>query len=161
MRDLLPSSSNDPRWAETWNELGQGAPTLGGLARVCSSSVANPPAQIAPLSPEARAILFAARHRGLLEVKGANRAYDAPGRMLAVYIDLGGDRTLILRSREEPLITIRFLSAFRELCAAGYVMHHIYHEFSLTMPGLAVALEVPASEAEPLLALGTELGQFE
>lgn len=161
MKDLLPTSSNDPRWAETWQELGQGAPTLGGLARVCSAAIANPPTTLSALSLEAKAILWAARKRGLLEVKGANRAYDAPGRMLAVYVDLSEDRTLILRSRDNPLVTIRFLSGFRELCAAGLVMHHIYHEFSLTMAGINAAQEVVPADVEPLLNLGTELGQFE
>ena len=110
MADLLPSSSNDPRWAETWQELGQGAPTLGGLARVCSAAMASGGDPTVVLSPEARAILWGAQQRGLLEVKGANRAFDAPGRMLAVYIETGAEKTLILRNRDNPIVTIRFLA---------------------------------------------------
>lgn len=161
MKDLLPSSSNDPRWAETWQELGQGAPTLGGLARVCSAAMANGGVPPTKLSEEAKAILSAAKARGLIEVKGANRAYDAPGRMLAVYIEISPERILILRSRDNPIITIRFLSGFRELCVAGYVMHHIYHEFSLTAEGLMAAEAIDPQEVAKLLSLGTELGQFE
>ena len=162
MRDnLLPSSANEGRWAETWQELGQGAPTLAGLARVCSLSMATGGDKQTHLSVEAKAILFAARKRGVIEVKGSNRAFDAPGRMLAVYVEMEPDRTLIFRSREDPLITIRFLAGFRELCAAGLVMHHIYQEFSLTREGIDAAGGVPETEVEPLIALGTELGLYE
>ena len=159
--NLLPSSANDARWAETWQELGQGAPTLAGLARVCSLSMATGGDQRLKLSPEARAILFAARKRALIEVKGANRAFDAPGRMLAVYVELEPDRTLIFRSRENPIITIRFLAGFRELCVAGLVIHHIYQEFSLTREGVELAATIPEGEVEGLISLGTELGLYE
>jgi len=152
--NLLPSSANDARWAETWQELGQGAPTLAGLARVCSLSMATGGDKGQRLSPEARAILFAARKRALVEVKGANRAFDAPGRMLAVYVETDADRTLIFRSRENPIITIRFLAGFRELCSAGLVMHHIYEEFSLTREGVELASTILEAEVESLIRQG-------
>ncbi|MCU0878294.1 MAG: hypothetical protein MUF06_10965 [Pirellulaceae bacterium] len=163
MFDQLPSAANDPRWAVTWNELGQGAPTLAGLARVASEAMADRERRAeeksaAKLSPEARCILHAAARRGIIEVKGANRAFDAPGRMLAVYIETDADRTLIFRSRENPAYTIRFLAGFRDLCAAGLAMHHIYTEFSLTREGLELAATIPASEVAELLALATDLG---
>jgi hypothetical protein len=162
MRDnLLPSSANEGRWAETWQELGQGAPTLAGLARVCSLSMATGGDKQLPLSAEAKAILFAARKRGVIEVKGSNRAFDAPGRMLAVYVETEPDRTLIFRSRDNPLVTIRFLAGFRELCAAGLVMHHIYQEFSLTREGIGAAAEVAEAEVASLVVLGTDLGLYE
>ena len=168
MFDQLPSAANDPRWAVTWNELGQGAPTLAGLARVASEAMAsrerpagqNSPdlSSVAKLSPEARCILHAAAKRGIIEVKGANRAFDAPGRMLAVYIETSADRTLIFRSRDNPAYTIRFLAGFRDLCAAGLAMHHIYTEFSLTREGLELAATIPDNEVAELLALATDLG---
>ena len=163
MFDHLPSAANDPRWAVTWNELGQGAPTLAGLARVASEAMADRQRSADPqsppkLSPEARCILHAAARRGIIEVKGANRAFDAPGRMLAVYIETDADRTLIFRSRENPAYTIRFLAGFRDLCAAGLAMHQIYTEFSLTREGLELAATIPASEVAELLALATDLG---
>jgi hypothetical protein len=162
MRDeLLPAAPQDTRWAETWHELGNGTPTLAGLARICSVSMALGVDPSVRLSPEARALLFAARERTIIEIKGANRAFDAPGRMLAAYIDTGNDRTLIFRNREHPAVTIRFLAGFRELCAAGYVMHHIFHEFSLTREGLELAQTIPEEEVRPLLALATEMGLYE
>jgi hypothetical protein len=159
--DLLPSSANDPQWAVTWTELGYGAPTLAGLARVASEALATGGDANVRLSPEARCILYAARNRGIIEVKGANRAFDAPGRMLAVHVEGDADRTLVFRIRENPAATIRFLSAFRELCAAGLVMHHIYTEFSLTREGLEAAASVPAGEVQPLLSLAQELGALD
>src|SRR5688572_15838161 len=116
--DLLPSSADDPKWAATWSELGQGAPSIAGLAQVASRALASGGDKSTELSPEARCLLFAARNRGVIDVKGANRAFDAPGRMLAVYVESDADHTLIFRSRENPAVTIRFLSGFRELCAA-------------------------------------------
>jgi hypothetical protein len=161
--DLFPSSANDPKWAMTWTELGQGAPTIGGLARVASLAMATGGDKTLAqrLLPEARCLLYAARDRGILEVKGANRAFDAPGRMLAVHVEADADRTLIFRNRENPLITIRFLAGFRELCAAGLAMHHIYTEFSLTGEGLTAAATVQRAEVEPLLALAQEMGALD
>lgn len=161
MSNLLPSSANDPVWAATWQELGQGAPTLAGLARVASLAMATGGDKSVRLSPEARCLLFAASTRGTLEVKGANRAFDAPGRMLAVYVETDPDRTLIFRSRENPLVTVRFLAGFRELCSAALVMHHIYTEFSLTREGFDLAATVAEVEVAHLLALASELGALE
>jgi hypothetical protein len=159
--DALTAAAADPKWAETWQELGQGAPTLAGLARICSTALATGGAPDLPLSAEAKALLFAAKERGTLEVKGSNRAFDAPGRMLAVYVEAAPDRTLIFRSRENPAFTIRFLAGFRELCQANLVMHHIHHEFSLTREGLERAQTIAASDVQNLLAMATDLGAFE
>lgn len=161
MDNLLPAAATDPRWAETWQELGQGAPTLAGFARVCSLSLATGGDKQLALSPEAKAILYAARNRGVVEIKGSNRAFDAPGRMLAVYVETDAEHTLIFRSRANPAYTIRFLAGFRELCAAGLIMHHIYQEFSLTRDGLELAQTVPQQEVEKLLELATTFGLYE
>lgn len=159
--NALASAAADPQWAATWIELGQGAPTLAGLARVASIALATGGDKSIELSPEARCLLFAARNRGVLEVKGSNRAFDAPGRMLAVYVEADAERTLIFRSRDNPAMTIRFLAGFRELCAAALVMHHIYTEFSLSREGLALAITITSGEVEKLLELATEFGRFE
>src|SRR5688500_18332270 len=158
---LPPSPANDARWAETWQDLGHGAPTLAGLARVCSLSLATGGDPAAELSLEAETILFAARERGVVEIKGANRAFDAPGRMLAVYVETQPERTLIFRSRENPAFTIRFLAGFRELCAAGLAMHHIYQEFSLTRAGLDRAKTIPEGKVAALIQLATDVSAYE
>ena len=159
--NLLPAAASDPRWAATWTELGQGAPTLAGLARVASIAVAIGGDKSISLSREARGLLYAARNRGVMEIKGSNRAFDAPARMLAVYVEIDAERTLVFRSRENPAYTIRFLAGFRELCAAGLAMHHINTEFSLTREGLDLAQTVPADDVQDLLALATEIGALE
>src|SRR5262245_13128334 len=159
--DLLPSSANDPKWAVAWSELGHGAPTIAGLANVASRAMADGGDKHLPLSPEARCLLFAARERGVIEVKGANRAFDAPGRMLAIYVETDANHTLIFRSRVNPIYTIRFLAGFRELCAAGLAMHHIYTEFSLTREGLELAQTVSRDEVAELLDLAVVMGALE
>ena len=161
MSDILPSSASDPKWAVAWAELGHGAPTIAGLANVASRAMADGGDKSLPLSPEARCILFAARERGVVEVKGANRAFDAPGRMLAIYVEMDADHTLIFRSRENPAFTIRFLAGFRELCAAGLAMHHIYTEFSLTREGLEAGRTVPREEVAGLLDQAVVMGAIE
>lgn len=159
-RDPLPSSANDPRWAETWHDLGEGAPTLAGLARICSQSMATGGDAELPLCGEALALLFAARDTAMIEIKGSNRAFDAPARMLTVYIEATHERTLIFRNKDNPAIAIRFIAGFRELCRAGLVMHHIYHDFSLTREGLDRAKTITLAEVQPFLALATELGLY-
>lgn len=159
--NFLPSSANDPKWAVAWSELGHGAPTLAGLAQVASWAMATGGDKSIKLSPEARCLLFAARERGVLEVKGANRAFDAPGRMLAVYVEADEEHTLIFRSRNNPAMTIRFLAGFRELCSAGLTMHHIYTEFSLTRGGLELAATIPREEVEVLLDQAMVMGALE
>lgn len=162
MRDnLLPSAASDPRWAETWQQLGQGAPTLAGLAHVASMAVATGGNPNLPLSLEAKTILFACRNRGVVEVKGSNRAFDAPGRMLAVYVETDAEHTLIFRNKENPAFTIRFLAGFRELCVAGLVMHHIFTEFSLTREGLDAAQLVAEPEVAKMIEMATEFGLYE
>jgi hypothetical protein len=159
--ELLPPAANDPQWTATWEQLGQGVPTLAALASVASRAVATGGDKSIRLSPEARCLLFAAKDRGILEVKGSNRAFESPARMLAVHVETDADRTLIFRSRENPAITIRFLAGFRELCAAGLVMHHIYTEFSLTREGLDLAQSIPEGEIRELLAQAREIGGME
>jgi hypothetical protein len=150
--------SNDVRWAETWQELGEGAPTLAGFARLCSLSLAGQAQPERPLSLEAQAILYAARERGVIEVKGAHRAFDAPARLLAVQVETSPQQTTIFRSPDKPEVTIRFLAGFRELCEAGLAMHHIYGDFSLTREGFERARSIQLADVEPLLKEAVEMG---
>src|SRR5262249_29212483 len=154
---LPPAAASEPHWALTWQELGEGAPTLAGLARVASLALASGGDKSIKLSAEARCLLVAARQRGIFEIKGANRAFDAPGRVLAVHVESDADRTLVFRSRRDPSFTIRFLAGFRDLCAAGLAMHHINAEFSLTREGLEVAQTIALQDVHALLELAIEV----
>jgi len=153
--DHWPSDEGGP--LVSWDDMGAGAPTVIALAQVCAKALARDNRPLPELSPEARAILSAARDRGVIEIKGTNNAFNSIERFLAVCIDLDGERTLVLRSRQDPTVTVRFLDAFRELCAARLAMHHLYREFSLTTAGFELARATDPKEAEPLLALGYEV----
>ena len=158
---LQPYFNNDAHWAQTWQELGDGVPSLAGFARLCSLALAGGARREAVFSTEARAILYAARERGMVEIKGSNRAFDAPSRLLAVQVEVSPNQTLTFRNRDKPELTIRMLGGFGELCAAGYIMHHIYGEFSLTSEGFDLARTIPKEDVENVITSSTELESLE
>jgi hypothetical protein len=155
--------SDDGRQLVLWEELGAGAPTLIAFAQLCSQALAaNRTEPFEPLTDEARTILYAARNRGAIEIKGVNHAFESSERFLTVCVELDLERQLFLKRRDDPELTVRFLDGFRQLCASGLVMHHIFRDFSLTRPGFELARRIPR-EAVPLLDLLVEeqvLGEF-
>ncbi len=111
--------------AGSWEALGNGAPILVALAQMCShtwtrgtpmpgmspnheptterpSDDGSGALSIATLSGEARAILFAARERGTIELKAVNTAFDAAARLLAVYVEETDERTIAFRDSQKP-----------------------------------------------------------
>jgi hypothetical protein len=146
----------------SWDALGAGAPVLVALSQLCSNAMvdldAANPIDVEQLSPEAKAILVASRDRGVIEVKAVNAAFEAPSRMLAVYVELDEVQTIAFRDRNEPEVTVRFLEGFRVLCQKGLVMHHIHRDFSLTSRGFEVARTISKQEVQPWLDKGTEFG---
>ncbi len=146
----------------SWDALGAGAPVLVALSQLCSNAMvdlnAASPIDVEQLSPEAKAILVASRDRGVIEVKAVNAAYEAPSRMLAVYVELDEVQTIAFRDRNEPEVTVRFLEGFRVLCQKGLVMHHIHRDFSLTSRGFEIARTISKQEVQPWLDKGTEFG---
>ncbi len=146
----------------SWDALGAGAPVLVALSQLCSNAMvdlnAASPIDVEQLSPEAKAILVASRDRGVIEVKAVNAAFEAPSRMLAVYVELDEVQTIAFRDRNEPEVTVRFLEGFRVLCQKGLVMHHIHCDFSLTSRGFEIARTISKQEVQPWLDKGTEFG---
>ncbi len=146
----------------SWDALGAGAPVLVALSQLCSNAMvdlnAASPIDVEQLSPEAKAILVASRDRGVIEVKAVNAAFEAPSRMLAVYVELDEVQTIAFRDRNEPEVTVRFLEGFRVLCQKGLVMHHIHRDFSLTSRGFEIARTISKQEVQPWLDKGTEFG---
>ncbi len=147
----------------SWEALGQGAPTLVALAQLCSDCwvLRKRPTENdlqMQFSPEARTILFAAQHRGIIEIRAVNSAFDAAARLLAVYVELSDERTIAFRDAKNPEVTVRFMEGFRELCQSGLIMHHIFRDFSLTPQGIEVAKSIAASEVQQLLEQATEFG---
>ena len=149
--DSLPSSDDRYQFA-AWDELGAGAPTVVAYAAICSQAMVSAAPAPSSLSLPARTILFAARERGVFEIKGTYDAFEATARLLAVCVMLEDEQTLVFLNSEEPELTIRFLDGFRELCRAGLMMHHMYREFSLTGRGFDWARKVVREEVTPLLS---------
>jgi hypothetical protein len=146
----------------SWEALGAGAPVLVALAQLCSQAMVELPASNAglaeTLAPEAKAILVAARDRGVIELKAVNTAFDPAARLLAVYVERDQTQTIAFRNPEKPEVTVTFLEGFRQLCRAGLVMHHIHRDFSLTLLGFQLARTIDPQEVQPWLDQGTEFG---
>jgi hypothetical protein len=147
----------------SWEALGQGAPMLVALAQLCAERwvLRNRPEgelTASPLPAEARAILFAAQARGIIEIRAVNSAFDAAARLLAVYVELSDERTIAFRDPHQPEVTVRFMEGFRELCQRGLIMHHIYRDFSLSPQGMELAKSIAVDEVQHLLDQATEFG---
>lgn len=146
----------------SWDALGAGAPVLVALSQLSSDAMVNLSAaadcKLEVLLPEAKAILVAARSRGVIELKALNTAFEAPSRLLAVYVEIDETQTIAFRDPNVPEVTIRFLEGFRQLCALGLVMHHIHRDFSLTSKGFDLARTISQQEVQPWLDKGTEFG---
>ena len=149
---LPPFLGNDGP-SDAWTDLVNAVPTIAALARVCGQrlGVDEIPAEELSLSEEAEAILFTASGRGMIEIKGTNKEFESPQRLLAVYVEQGNDTYRMFRSRSEPEVTIRFLAGFCELCRAGLVVHQCAAEFSLTRHGFQVARDIDETEIAELL----------
>lgn len=152
--------------AGSWEALGNGAPVLVALAQMCSHTwtrdamdqAAVKPATLDGLSGEAKAILYAARTRGIIELKAVNTAFDAAARLLAVYVEETDERTVAFRDARRPEITVRFLDGFRQLCQRGLIIHHIFRDFSLSPRGFELAQTVQREDVQPWLDMATEFG---
>jgi hypothetical protein len=146
----------------SWEALGNGAPMLVALAQLCSERWVNqstlPTTEVADLSPEACAILFAARNRGTIEIRAVNSAFDAAARLLAVYVEVTDEQTIAFRDPSDPSVTAKFLEGFRQLCNRGLILHHIYRDFSLTSRALTLAAALDEASLREHLDKATEFG---
>jgi hypothetical protein len=141
-----------------WQELGEGAPTVIAFARLCSDALASrvPKADVEDLTEEARAVLYLARCRGAIEIKGVNHAFESSDRFLTVCVELDAERQFYLKRRNDPELTVRFLDGFQQLCSSGLVMHHLVREFSLTRMGFELARTIRREDVPILAALAQE-----
>ena len=82
----------------SWEALGAGAPVLVALAQLCSQAmvvrIPHKSTLADGLLPEAKAVLVAARKRGVIEVRGVNTAFDPAARLLAVYVEIDESQTI-------------------------------------------------------------------
>lgn len=148
---LQPFLVSSDEAGKQWEVLGAGGPTIWALASLCSRALSGVTEPGESLSPEAKAILFVAQRRGLIEIKGTYTAFERAERLLAVHVEQEGERETVFRSRTDPRFTIRCLEGFRQLCASGLVMHHLYGEFTLTERGFQVASTVALQEVQHIL----------
>ncbi len=145
----------------SWEALGNGAPMLVALAQLCSERWVRgqlTAVELSSISGEAQAILFAARGRGIVEIKAVNSAFDAAARLLAVYVELDHEHTIAFRDSKNPEVTVRFLDGFRELCEKGLMLHHIYRDFSLAPAAIELAKTIEREQVQHLLDKATEFG---
>lgn len=145
--------------ALNWSDLTMGAPTVIALARICSLAFSQQEHPEIELSEEARAILFAARERGVIEIRGNHNAFDSVQRFLAVAVEIAPDNYLSFKNRAEPEKTVAFMEGFRQLCVAGLVMHQTQSEFSLTTRGFSLAKTMQRELVAEALAFGFEAGR--
>jgi hypothetical protein len=151
---LQPHFTGDPNQQLTLENLQQGVPTVLGLARLCGAAlVAIDPARVrwSELSPEAHALAFAARTRGVIEIRANKNAFDPVDRFLSICVPVGEDVRLVFRNREDARRTMAFFEGFRQLCAAGLVVHHLMFDFSLTDAGFRFADSIEAPTVSELL----------
>ncbi len=153
--------SNSDSDSGIWEELERGAPTIMGFARLCANCIAADVCEPEGLSIEARAILFAASDRGVIEIKSSSSAFDSVDRFLAVCVETQLDEGIVFRDRSQPHRTIEFLDAFRELCAHGLVIHHLLDEFSLSGEGFRLATSIDEEEVQESLEFGSKLARHE
>lgn len=153
--------ADDDGLARSWEALGHGAPTIIALAKLCSQAISGESPADAPLSPESKAILYAARERGVIAVNGSNQAFDSVDRFLSIHVETDNDTVLAFKSKRDPQLTVRYVDAFKELCRSGLVMHQLFREFSLSSQGFARAGQIQEEEVAEQLAEGIELGRHE
>ena len=147
----IPPFLGDNPSGSMWDDLGKGAPTIMSLARLCGEALGRPPSHPESLSDEACCLLYLGRERGAFEVKATDNAFDAIDRFLTVHVEIREDELLPMKIRSDAAATSRLFAGFCELCAGGWVMHHIYRDFSLTPAGFEHAQAIPRERIELLL----------
>ncbi|MGV3486230.1 MAG: hypothetical protein ACO1RT_17560 [Planctomycetaceae bacterium] len=162
-RSLAEYQAFHGQMAASWEAMGEGGPTLAALAALGARTLISPDplvheAAIERLSLQAMAILYSARERGIIEVRGVKTAFETPGRLLAIYVEESEHRTVAFRSRENPEITVQFFDGFCELCRTGLILHHLHRDFTLSRRGFEVARSIDRREIEDQLAAATEFG---
>lgn len=158
---LLRNLGSDPNAGATaWTDLQEGALTVLGLARLCSLAISQPSEEecsAEQFSDEAKAILVLAAKRGVIDIRANRDAFDSADRFLAVCVESEPEKRLLFLRKDDPRQTISFLEGFRELCAAGMVIHHLQKDFSLTRAGFDLADQLQRSDFEKQIQFAVEL----
>ncbi|HIF31450.1 MAG: hypothetical protein ABGX07_16240 [Pirellulaceae bacterium] len=148
---MLEPFPNETTLHAAWEQLGVGAPTIVACALLCAKALHDGPQIDAELSQEAETLLWAARQRGMIEIKGVYTAFTGPARLLAVYVEQPDDTSLEFRCKDDVEFTVRCLEGFRQLCQHGFIWHHLFRDFSLSQFGFERAQNVDAEQAQKLI----------
>ena len=157
---MLPRSFNttDQTPSQSWQDLGEGAPTIMGFANLCSQALTNSSTcDLQDLSEEAKAILAVVADRGTMDIRASREPFDSAQRLLAVCVEFELDRRLLFLRKDDPEQTVRFLEGFRQLCQSGLVLHHLQKDFSLSAAGFEIAKQLKRSDYETLLKFALEI----
>lgn len=142
----------DTRLAFSWDDLKEAAPTVMAFALVCSRAILEPtPWDEDSLSAEAKALLVAAKKRGVFELKGDWEAFDSSERLLSVSVEVDDQVHWLFKRVGDSEQTMRFLAGFLQLCRCGLVMHQWQREFIFSAAGFEAARQMDASQLEQLL----------
>jgi hypothetical protein len=148
---MLEPFPNETTLQAAWEQLGVGAPTIVACALLCAKALHDGPQVDGELSPEAETLLWAARQRGMFEIRGVYTAFTGPARLLAVCVEQTDDTSIDFRCKHDVEITVRCLEGFRQLCSQGLIWHHLFRDFSLSQFGFERARNANAELAQKLI----------
>lgn len=154
---MLPRNldgSRDSTQPAGWVELGQGIPTLMAFAQLASRALSHPVGDATSLSRHAKALLVAARQFGTFELRGNTESFQSADRLLAVCVETEDQQYLVFKQPSSPRRTMEFLEGFRQLCAAGFVIHQSHREFAMSADGFAVADSLNSADYSEELSFG-------
>lgn len=143
---------SDGKGSIDWESMSFGAPTVIGLAQLCGQALMGPTRSTADISVEAKTILFLARERGILELRGTNDAFESCERLLTIFIECSDDQSIALKAPGNVRQSVKFLEGLRQACQAGLVLHHLQREFSLSALGFEFAEQLREEELEETLS---------
>lgn len=159
---LFRNLGGDDKQTTQWQDLGHGAPTIIGLANLCSQKMAQPTITDEPvctegLSDEAKTILVAAAKRGTIDIRADRDSFNSAERFLAVCVEYELEQRLLFLQKDDPEQTIRFLEGFRQLCQTGLIVHHLQKDFSLSAAGFKLAKSLNREDFQSLLSFAMEI----
>lgn len=140
-----------------WNDLGESTPLVAALAALSATGWIEQAAEPLPaLSREAQALLAVARERGVFELRTLPAEFDSSDRLLAVSVEIPGQRRLVFKQSGNPRQTLRYLEAFKQLCRYGLVIHQLQKELSLSARGFDAADALATEDFTSELSFGRE-----
>ncbi len=153
---MLLRNLSETQSATLLNELSDGLPTIAAYARLCGQAITGE-AKNTELSAEAKALAAAARQTGMFDIRGDKNAFETSERFLAVCVEIDSNSRLLFRDKTNPRQTILFLDGFRQLCQAGFILHHMLKDFSFSKSGFEFADSLDPGDFQELIEFACEV----